>query len=99
MNAHIRRITAALLFTLMLTVVLLSACAIMLEATHDCTGSDCDVCKLLEAFLSVVRLITLTGAFVLMILYTGLARRSLWLFRLFVHRRLTPVTEKVRMLN
>ena len=41
-------------FSLILSIILfvslsLSACYIIIEAHHDCTGEDCEICVLLEA--------------------------------------------------
>lgn len=93
-----KRIIAAAMALVILAVIALSACVTVLEATHDCTGADCEVCRLIRLIYSMFR--TFCYAAAVMLLYSAA--------RIKYHRRSaastlarfsTPVTEKVRLLN
>ena len=84
----------ALIFT---AVILLSAALTAVEASHDCTGFDCPICKLIT---DVNRLISVATAIAVLILSAVCALRVLHTVGAVpdsVYR--TPVTEKVRLLN
>lgn len=79
--------------------ILLSACAVILEATHDCTGKDCDVCQILDAIVNVIRSTMIALAVFSVLTASSVIRRLPRLFALPLKIRSTPVTEKVRLLN
>ncbi len=80
---------------MMVSVILLSAAAVVLESTHDCRGVDCPVCGLIHSLITVtcgliIAVMTATGVSV------SVKRCATTAVRRFC---ITPVTEKVRMLN
>lgn len=91
-------ITAAILAALMILIVLLSAGAVVLEATHDCDGAECRVCDIIHTLGNMIRgwaLIAVILLFTISISFQ-LAHRDTTARCLF---RATPVTDKVVMLN
>ncbi len=93
-----KRILAAVLASIMLLTVILSAAAIILEATHDCSGVDCHICDILKLILSVTRTILLSA--ILFLIWITVTRRhgsQIYETVLFCHS--TPVSQKIRLLN
>ena len=93
-----KRCLALFLTALIVFALLLSVCSVVIEATHECTGGDCGVCRILGMIAHVIRSLALT-AFVLSILLTDSIRRYFCCFTARIRRSMTPVTEKVRLLN
>lgn len=98
MKRSLKRITAAILAALMILIVLLSAGAVILEATHDCDGADCRVCDIIHTLGNMIRgwsAIAVILLFAVSSHLSGIRRRTIT--RCFF--RATPVTDKVVMLN
>lgn len=98
MNINRKRLTAAFLTALIVFMILLSACAVVAEATHECSGADCDVCRIIGAIIGVIRSLSVIAA-VLVILVTADPQRIIRNFNSRNSVFVTPVTEKVRLLN
>ena len=93
-----QRIAAVILTTLFLFILLLSACAVVIETTHNCGGKDCDICRLLDAIIHVIRSTIIALAVFSVITAASIIRISRS-FAVPLKFRSTPVTEKVRLLN
>ena len=98
MTINRKRMTAIILTALIVFVVLLSACAVVMEATHSCSGEDCGVCRILGMINGVIRSLTVTIVVLFVVTADGLRRFFHQLLPPKEHRG-TPVTEKVRLLN
>ena len=99
MTHNRRRYTAALLTALILCFVLISLCAVVLEATHDCSGEDCDICRVLSSLTAVIRTLTCAAAVSSVIAAADMLRRSRLFSASSAKQRATPVSDKVRLLN
>lgn len=99
MSIKRKRITAAVLTALILFVILLTACAVVIEAAHDCSGENCDICRLLGAVVSVIRTLVYTAVFLSALFSADYLRLLPCLTVIPYKRRSTPVTEKVRLIN
>lgn len=96
MNKHL--IAAALALILVLAVAL-SAAAVVMEATHDCTGIDCHICEILKTIIDIVRTVSLTAVLILLYMIIGSPQRLTRLFSADLICFSTPVSEKIRLLN
>lgn len=99
MKTNHKRIIAATLAGWILILVLLSAAAVVLEATHDCDGENCGVCRILYGIVSTVRCLTVMAVVSLFVILTDLLRRLSLHSDFLSAKRTTPITEKVRLLN
>lgn len=91
-------IPAAILAALMILIVLLSAGAVVLEATHDCDGAECRVCDIIHTLGNMIRGWALIAVILLFAVSSHLSDvRPRTLTRCLF--RATPVTDKVVMLN
>lgn len=99
MNINRKRITAALLTALILFIILLTACAVVMEAAHDCSGENCDICRMLDAIIGVVRSLTFTAVLLSAVIIADTLRLLSRFTDQTYQRCATPVTEKVRLLN
>ena len=95
----VKRIAAALLGLLLLSLLLCSAFYVAAEAEHDCTGEDCPVCLSLEHCASLLRQLgsgariqSAASLSVLTVFLAALVLASVGLTE-------TPVTRKVRLNN
>lgn len=80
-------------------IVLVSACAVVMEASHDCEGADCDICRIIGSVIGAIRLLTFAAVVCCAGICADAARRMLRFFESSCGRLATPVTEKVRLLN
>ena len=83
---------------LMILIVLLFAVAVVLEATHDCDGADCRVCDMIHTLGNMLRGWAVIAVILLFAVSAHLqsTRPNTTARCLF---RITPVTDKVVMLN
>ena len=98
MNSTYRRLIAAFLTALIVFIILMSACAVVIETTHECSGSDCDICQIIGTILGVIRLFSTITA-VIIVFVTADPQRIIRFFNSRNSVFVTPVTEKVRLLN
>lgn len=94
-----KRKIAAFLTLILVLAVALSAFATVLEATHDCSGSDCDVCGILKAILIITRNISLSVFLIAIAVVIAAASSFSQLNSRIPLYRGSPVTQKVRLLN
>lgn len=93
-----KRILAAVLASILIFTAILSAAAIVLEATHDCSGDDCDICELLTIILDISRAMSLSAILFLIWTVAALIHGS-QIYETALIRYSTPVSQKVRLLN
>jgi hypothetical protein len=99
MKTKTKRITAMILTAFMLCIILLSLCAVVMEATHDCTGEDCDICRILGVIIHTIRAIAYSAVILSAGILTDVLRHNARFTGIPFMRRITPVTEKDRLLN
>ena len=93
-----KRAAALLMALLVMSVVLLSSAAMVIEADHNCTGADCPVCRIVTALHHIVR--TTVSAMILLFIFTAVNALILSGSASTDNKRAdTPVSEKVRLLN
>lgn len=81
---------------IVISVILLTVTAVVLEATHDCEGAECPVCEFIHTLTESVRSIIVVLAVIAGIsVYIKRYAVAACLHRLCI----TPVTEKVRLRN
>ncbi|MBR1534391.1 MAG: hypothetical protein IJ639_08500 [Ruminococcus sp.] len=94
-----KQLFAAVLALILLLTIALSITAVVMEASHDCSGVDCQICEILKAIINIVRTASLTAVLILMYLITAAMRRLTKTSDVVLIRFSTPVSEKTRLLN
>lgn len=94
-----KRKIAVFLALILVLAVALSAFATVMEATHDCSGGDCDICGILKAILIITRNISLFVFLIAIAVVIAAASSFSQTIDRFTIHYASPVTQKVRLLN
>ena len=94
-----KRKIAVFLALILVLAVALSAFATVMEATHDCSGGDCDICGILKAILNITRIISLSLCLIVMSAVSAAASSFSQTIDRFTIHYASPVTQKVKLLT